>query len=120
MLSVNNNRRLIRTSHASSDAEIFMAAKIYFQWIVWLLFMIAASAYSVTPHLVTEPFVQETADSFGPDDGLPHCVVHAIQVLSDGSVLAATERGLARFDQYRWQPAAFQPDFTVRRISENG
>lgn len=57
MLSVNNNRRLIRTLRSSSDEEIFMSAKMYFQWIVWLLVVISAPAYSATPYLVTEPFV---------------------------------------------------------------
>lgn len=57
MLSVNNNRRLIRTLRSSSDGEIFMAAKISFLWIVWLLAVIAAPAYSATLHLVTETFV---------------------------------------------------------------
>jgi len=97
-----------------------MPAKNCFHWILCLLMASSAPASSTPLYPATESFVQETADSFGPDDGLPHRVVHAIQSLSDGSVLAATERGLARFDQHRWQPAALQPDFTVRRIAVSG
>lgn len=56
--------------------------------------------------------------TFGPDDGLPHAVVHDVEVDGDGAVWFACRRGLARMKDGK--VVVFRPDLNFRSIVEGG
>lgn len=52
-------------------------------------------------------------ENFNSSNGLASNVVARLLQLSDGSMLAATDRGISRFDGVSWMPHAFSQDFAM-------
>ncbi len=63
----------------------------------------AAPTVSIDPAPYTELYAQEEVTFFDTDDGLPSIDVPAIALLPDGTPVALTAQGYARFDGTKWQ-----------------
>jgi len=91
---------------------------IHFLW-AGLVSCLATNAFAVTKWSVDTPCVQEISESYGMEQGLPDSIVLAIEILPDGTVIAATGKGLAVWQNKKWQKATYDPGFVVDKISAN-